>query len=136
MSNFKYTPEQVIAVLKESKGLRALAANKLGCHVRTVDNYIERFPEVAEAVKHQKEGMLDVAEGMLYRAINNGEPWAICFYLKTQGKARKYTERMEVTGQDGKPIEHKQTIIALTNGNLGGAIQALVECGAVRVHPN
>jgi hypothetical protein len=75
-----------------------------------VRNYIERFPDVAEAVKHQKEGMLDVAEGKLYSAINKGEAWAICFFLKTQGKARKYSERLEVTGQDGGPIKQEQTI--------------------------
>jgi predicted transcriptional regulator len=110
VADYRYTPDEVIAALKETKGLHALAATKLGCSERTVRNYIERFPDVAEAVKHQKEGMLDVAEGKLYSAINKGEAWAICFFLKTQGKARKYSERLEVTGQDGGPIKQEQTI--------------------------
>lgn len=110
MGDYRYTPEQVIAVLKETKGLRALAAEKLGCTVRTVDNYIARFPDVKEAMNQQKESVLDLAEGKLYTAIKNGEAWAICFFLKTQGKARKYSERLEVTGADGGAVKQESTV--------------------------
>ena len=37
-----------------------------------------------------------MAELALYKAIQDGEGWAVCFYLKTQGKQRGYIERQEI----------------------------------------
>jgi hypothetical protein len=37
--------------------------------------------------------MLDNVESALYTAALAGEAWAVCFFLKTQGKARGYVER-------------------------------------------
>ena len=36
-----------------------------------------------------------MAELSLFKAIQTGEAWAVCFYLKTQGKDRGYVERYE-----------------------------------------
>lgn len=35
--------------------------------------------------------MLDHAESSLQKAVLKGEAWAVCFFLKTQGKSRGYT---------------------------------------------
>ena len=48
--------------------------------------------------------MLDVGELSLLRAVQNGEAWAVCFLLKTQGKQRGYIERAEISGPDGGAI--------------------------------
>jgi len=39
--------------------------------------------------------MMDMAELKLLDAVVMGQPWAILFYLKTQGKDRGYVERSE-----------------------------------------
>ena len=39
--------------------------------------------------------------------LEAGDAWAICFYLKTQGKNREYVERQEVTGKCGDPIQQQ-----------------------------
>jgi len=56
--------------------------------------------------------MCDNAESALNRAVINGEAWAVCFTLKTQGKDRGYIERtqQEITGRDGGPIEQRTTV--------------------------
>ncbi|WP_298800139.1 hypothetical protein [uncultured Devosia sp.] len=36
---------------------------------------------------------------------------AICFLLKTKGKALGFSERIEHTGKDGDPISHNHTVI-------------------------
>ena len=100
----KYTPEQVAEALISTNGMVFLAADKLGCTAQTVYNYAKRHKIVSEAIEHQKGKRLDVAESALWRAILDGEAWAICFYLKTQGKARGYVERQELTGKDGGAI--------------------------------
>ena len=101
----KYTPEQIITALEKHKGLVSKAAKALRCSRQTVMNYAARYPEVREAMDDAREAMLDVAESKLFDAVRKGQPWAVCFYLKTQGKKRGYIERQEFTGADGEPLK-------------------------------
>lgn len=100
----KYKPEVIVEALNQSNGLISLAARRIGCDRATIYNYRKRFPEVAQAITDQREQMTDVAELSLFNQVKNGEAWAVCFYLKTQGKERGYVERQEHTGKDGEPI--------------------------------
>lgn len=100
----KYKPEVIVEALNQSNGLISLAARRIGCDRMTIYNYRDRFPEVAQAITDQREQMTDVAELSLFNQVKNGEAWAVCFYLKTQGKNRGYVERQEFTGKDGKAI--------------------------------
>jgi hypothetical protein len=99
------TAARIIAAISESSGLLTLAAKKAGLGYSTVWRYTQDFPTVKQAVIEAKERMLDFAEGKLYEKIKSGDNTAIIFYLKTQGKARGYIERQEVTGKDGEPIK-------------------------------
>ena len=101
----KYTPAQVVEALKATQGLSALAAEKLGCTAQTIYNYAERYASVRDVLAHQREKRLDIAEGQLWRLVQDGNLGAIIFFLKTQGRGRGFTERHEVTGADGKPLE-------------------------------
>ena len=100
----KYTQAQMLTALEQAKGMTTVAARLLGCAVDTVYAYLERYPALEAAKRQQREGMTDVAELALYKAIQSGEAWAVCFYLKTQGKGRGYVERQEITGADGGAI--------------------------------
>ena len=100
-----YTVAQVIDALRATKGMKGPAARKLGCTWNTVDNYAKRHPTIAAAIAEEREMMLDIGELSLARAVQNGEAWAVCFLLKTQGKSRGYVERQEITGGDGGPVE-------------------------------
>lgn len=99
------TAARIIAAISESSGLLTLAAKKAGLGYSTVWRYTQEFPAVKQAVIEAKERMLDFAEGKLYEKIKSGDNAAIIFYLKTQGKARGYVERQEVTGEGGQPIK-------------------------------
>ena len=101
----RYTAQQMIDALHETKGMVSLAAKRLGCDPHTVYRYIREYPTVAHAQKLEREAMTDVAELALYKAIKDGEGWAVCFYLKTQGKQRGYVEttrnlNLNLTPQD------------------------------------
>ncbi len=104
MATQKYTPEQVIEALGETRGLVSLAARKLECDAATVRNYAKRYKAVAEALVEAREATTDTAELALFNAILGQEAWAVCFYLKTQGKTRGYIERAELTGKDGEQL--------------------------------
>jgi hypothetical protein len=97
----RYTVDQVIQALKDTKGMVYLTAQVLKCTANTVFSYCERYPAVEQA-KHDARGeMLDICELKLFQAVQKGEPWAIAFCLKTLGKDRGYVEKHEVAGKDG-----------------------------------
>lgn len=78
-----------------SRGSFAGAARRLGCTRQTVQNYCQREPELYVTCVQARETMLDDAEDALKTLVADGDLGAICFYLKTQGKARGYVERAE-----------------------------------------
>src|SRR3972149_6128003 len=94
--NGQYAVDHVIQAIHETKGLVSLAAQRLGCGRRTMYRYIRKFPTVAQALQEEREAMTDLAELALYNKIQQGEGWAVCFYLKTQGRHRGYIERHEL----------------------------------------
>jgi hypothetical protein len=92
----RYTAQQVIAALKQTKGMTYLAAKALGCDPDTIMRYCKRFPTVEQA-KHDARGeLLDIAEVKLWQAVQRDESWAIAFCLKTIGRSRGYGERLDL----------------------------------------
>jgi hypothetical protein len=100
----KYTKEQMIAMARECKGMAYVMARRLGCSPKTVYNYRDRYPEVAEAMEDEDGMVDDIAELKLFEAIKNGEAWAIRFRLKHKGHGRGYCEKqqVDVTSDGGK----------------------------------
>lgn len=112
------TEDEVRQALAVCKGLIHLTASKLGVTDRTMYNYLERWPDLKEAIKEQRELRVDVAELSLCNAVAKGEPWAVCFTLKTQGKNRGYTERHEITGKDGEELVIRVLGASVSMGDL------------------
>lgn len=104
MAKPRFTQEMVIGALRDTKGMVTVAARRLQCSPQTVENYVHRYPAVAEAKRQEREAMLDTGELALLKAVQEGQGWAVCFLLKTQGKERGYVERTEVTGAGGGDI--------------------------------
>jgi hypothetical protein len=94
-------PELVAAAVTELSGNVAAVAKRFGVARQSVADLIDRRPALRTVARDAREGMLDNAESALYRAVLAGEAWAVCFFLKTQGKSRGYVERP----QDLPPIE-------------------------------
>lgn len=117
MANERFTREHVITAIHDTKALISLAAQRLQCSPTTIHNYAKRYPEVAAAIREEREAMTDVAELSLFNCIQKGEGWAVCFYLKTQGRNRGYVERLEYTGADGEPIPFTFTMNGHKNGH-------------------
>ena len=94
--------DKVQQALEKTHGNVAAAAKALGCERGSLWRYIRKHPGARQVIDDQKETMLDAAEGVLQRRVLEGEAWAVCFFLKTQGKSRGYVERP--TGGAGDPI--------------------------------
>lgn len=102
----RYTAQQVIAALRITKGMTTLAARRLGCDHKTVQRYIREYESVAQALREEREAVTDAAELALYKAIQDGQPWAVCFYLKTQGRERGYVEKQQLEHSGRVTIDH------------------------------
>ena len=98
----RYTSSQVIEAITLARGIKAVAARKLGCSRPTLDSYIDRYPGVRTAYQEAKDTLLDAAESALLTMIDNKEWPAVRFLLITLGKGRGYTER-----QDGQPAQRQ-----------------------------
>lgn len=106
-SEVKTTNEQIAQALRETNGLVSLAARRLGVSYNTVRNRVKNTLYLSEIVEAARTELVDLAEAKFKQAILAGEPWAVAMALKTLGKTRGYTERHEITGQDGGAIEVK-----------------------------
>jgi len=116
----KFTAQQMIDAIRASKGIKSVAARRLGCVRQTVDRYIREYATVAAAYEEERESIIDLAEGKMLQAVNDGEWPAIKFVLVTLGKERGYVERQqhEVGGKDGNAIEVTHDV----NGDIKQAI--------------
>ena len=101
----KFTPDQMIEAIHESRGMVYVAARAIGCTPQTVYNYAKRYKKVQAAIDAERGIMIDNAELVLWDAIQARKPWAVSLTLKTIGKHRGYVERQEVTGADGDAVE-------------------------------
>jgi len=97
--------EELISAIWAAQGKVTVAAQRLGCTVRTIYNYANKYATVQNAIDEARamwdEKLVDLAELKLFQEVNDGNAWAIKYALSTKGKHRGYVERQEVTGADG-----------------------------------
>jgi hypothetical protein len=117
-NNEQYTAAQMIEALKATRGMKTLAAKRLGCAYNTVVRYIDKYPTVKQAQHEAHEGLGDAVETTLIsqalgKQAKDGEYTrapnitALIFLAKTRFKDRGYVERSEHTGKDGEAITVK-----------------------------
>lgn len=101
----KFTPDQVVMAIKDAGGVLSNAAADLGCETKTVYNYRDEFPEVAQAIEDARENhdceLLDKAERNISEALDAREAWATKYVLSTKGRSRGYTEKTEIEHSGG-----------------------------------
>lgn len=100
----KLSLDQVQPLIGSERGNVANIARHLGVSRTAILKFVAKYPTLTQELKDARESMKDHAESALYKAIDTGEAWAVCFFLKTQGKDRGYVERQELTGADGEGV--------------------------------
>lgn len=117
------TAKEVEAKLRELHGNMAAVGRVFGVTRQAVYDFCKKRPSLMAVSADVREAMKDNGESALYAAVLRGEAWAVCFYLKTQAKDRGYTERQELTGKNGGPMEHRD----MTDDQLRARIAAGIE---------
>ena len=68
------------------------AAEKLGVTHEELMDYLARRPELYDAIGDPREELVNRAEIGLRAAVDDKQPWAVCFVLQTLGRSRGYSE--------------------------------------------
>lgn len=101
----RITEAQIADALEKSAGIMSVAAERLGVDRSTICRRAQKSQRLRNVIDAATERSMDVAEAALMRAVQKGEAWAVCFFLKCKAKQRGYSERTEITGPAGKPVE-------------------------------
>ena len=93
----------LIKALESSLGVVTTACKAVGVSRDTHYRWLKEDPGYATAVHDITEVAVDFAETHLHKLIQEGNPAATIFFLKTKGKRRGYVETQDIT-TDGKPL--------------------------------
>lgn len=91
----KVSREKFIECAKRSGGIMTALAQLAGIDRMTAAKYLTLVPEANDYFQSQKETIIDLAENQLVKLVREGDKDAIFFLLKTVGKRRGYSEKME-----------------------------------------
>lgn len=113
----KKSLEQVLSAINGSGGIKLVIAQRLAISRPTLDRYLNRWKNAKAAYEAETEVNLDIAESIVLgnlRAaaseqkrtegkvqVDSRDAWK---FLRYKGKDRGYTDRTEITGADGGPI--------------------------------
>lgn len=113
----KYTEKQILEAIKGSAGIKTTIIKKLGITYPTFQVYLNKYKTVRDALLVEEETVLDMAEGNLFKLIQNGDTAAIFYYLNNKGKKRGYGyQREKLPDTTDAPIEERVTGVLETPG--------------------
>lgn len=111
MGRSKTSDKTIAAALVKAMGNVSLAARHLRMERTGISVRISKSLYLQQILHDARESMVDNAESALNRSVLSGEAWAVCFTLKTQGKARGYVERQEVRQVESIQVEIAEEIV-------------------------
>lgn len=100
----RFTREQFSRAIENSRGIKTVVAQRVGCTRQTVDNALERWPDLRRQLSEERDSIIDLAEVKLLQQLSNDDMRAILFTLSTLGKDRGWSQRREVTGANGEAL--------------------------------
>lgn len=122
----------MLEAIKGTQGLISKIQRKLEAQLGeticwdTVEKYVHKWSSCEEAVKAEKEAMLDIAENNVFKALTQNDLATSKWYLKMKGKERGYVETQEIHNVNADPL----------NINLGGELfsaDELAKCSGVEI---
>ena len=122
----------MLEAIKGSKGLVSKIQRKLEAATsetwswETVERYLHKWESCEQAVKAEKEAMLDLAENNVFKELVSGDIGTSKWYLRMKGKERGYIETQEIHNVNADPL----------NINLQGELfsaEELANCSGVEI---
>lgn len=104
------TKQQLLEAIEGSQGLVSKIQRKLMAAIGekiswdAVDRLVHKYPEAEEAVKAEKEAMLDIAENNIFKDVVNGDTATSKWYLRMKGKERGYEDTPTIQLANDDPL--------------------------------
>ena len=131
----KYTAEQMIQALRETKGQITLAARRVGCAYNTMRRYVDEYPSVKAVLEEENAVMGDAVELALYdEAVNKRNTAALIFLAKTKFKERGYTERHDIGLALSPETMAMASKLGISKQDIVREFEALIRAEAERVN--
>src|SRR5579871_3203655 len=92
----RLTDNQIIDALTAAMGKVCLAAEKLGCRPEVIYARAKVSARVGGTIRFFRGKLLDAAESALWKAILEGESWAVRLALAEWGRSRSFSDGAEV----------------------------------------
>jgi len=118
----KLSKKKVLKAMDGTGGIITVIAKKCGVTRQHMSEYINASNELKEAVLHEREKMVDLAEVGLYHHVKKKDLSAIKYVMGRRSVMHGFgeTQKHELTGKNGGPIETK-----LSLGVDGATLRAL-----------
>lgn len=112
----QYTAQTFIDAMPGTGGVKSAIARKVGCVYNTVQKYIDKYPTVRQAYEDEQARVLDLAVSVIVQNINMAarlqqetqlpvDTSDAKWFLSRKGKDQGWSERQEVTGNDGGALK-------------------------------
>ena len=99
---------QIEDAIRKSAGNVTYAAKALGVGRTALHARIAKSPDLQRVLQEEREALVDMAESALRAEVLDRNMTAIIWTLKAspEAKRRGWSERHELGGPDGGPVEH------------------------------
>ena len=94
--NGRYLAADFIEAIPGSGGIITTIARRVGCSWHTAQKYIRQYATVQAAYDDECEGVTDLAESVVIKAIRDDDVASAKWWLTKKGKDRGFVERQEV----------------------------------------
>lgn len=84
------------AAIPKSAGIMSTIAARLGCEWHTAKKYIEADPELSQMLADEVEGVLDMAESVVFKSAQAGNTQDAKWLLSKKGKARGWGDSVDL----------------------------------------
>ena len=88
----------------------SMACKMVGIDRRTHYDWSHKFNTYKKQCEEIQESLIDFAESQLLKKMKNEDLGAIIFFLKTKGKKRGYTERIETETKEVEKFSSEKAI--------------------------
>lgn len=79
-------------------------AKRLGMTWNTAKKYIEASPAAVQAMINEKETVLDIAEGVIHKALKQNDAGTAKWLLSVKARERGFSEKQEISLTTPLPI--------------------------------
>lgn len=116
----RYTAEQFIDAIPGTGGIMSALADKVGCNWETAKKYVHNYATVQRAWQAERARITDRAKHNIVVSIEKGDLAMSKWWLQVMDPEFMPTERHQLTGEDGGPVQvndegHNRALLSLAD---------------------